>query len=83
MHTALKAQVQSGRLALDPPATPPEEAGAALLADSVDDLDEEERAELDAILDESLEDARAGRLVSNEDAFRNMERAERAALASR
>jgi hypothetical protein len=81
--SALKAHVRSGRLILDEATTLPEGAEVSLLIDPADDLDEEERAELDAILDESLEDGRAGRLVSNEDAFRNMERAEGEALASR
>lgn len=81
--SALKAHVRSGRLVLDEPTSLPEGAEISLLVDPADDLDDAERAELDAILDESLEDARAGRLVSNEDAFRNMERAEQEALASR
>lgn len=46
-------------------------------------LDDGHRAELDAILDDSLEDVRAGRLVSNEEALLQMERAEHEALTSR
>ena len=79
--TALKAHVRSGRLMLDEATMLPEGAEVLLLIDPADDLDDDERAELNAILDESMEDVRAGRLVSNEDAFRNMERAEREALA--
>ncbi len=83
MANALKAHVQSGRLVLDEPTTLPEGAEVLLFVDPADDLDDENRAELEALLDESIEDGRAGRLVSNEDAFRNMERAEREARASR
>jgi hypothetical protein len=83
MATAMKARIRSGRLVLDEPTTLPEGAEVLLVVDPADDLDEEDRPEIDALLDESIEDGRAGRLVSNEDAFRNVERAEREARASR
>jgi hypothetical protein len=83
MTAALKAHVRAGRLVLDEPTTLPEGSEVSLFVDPAEDLDDEDRAELDAILEESLEDARAGRVVSNEEAFRHMEQAEREALASR
>jgi predicted transcriptional regulator len=49
----------------------------------LDEADEEARQELADMLAESLEDVRAGRVVSNEEVFRHMEQAEREALASR
>lgn len=55
----------------------------APLLDLADDLDEDERVELDAILDESLAEARAGQEVSNEEAFRAMASARHAALTAR
>lgn len=83
MTTALKARVQAGRLVLDEPTTLPEGSEVSLFIDPAEDLTDEERAEIDAILDESEEDARAGRVISNEEAFLHMEQAEREALASR
>jgi hypothetical protein len=83
MTTALKAHVRAGRLILDEPTTLPEGSEVSLFVDPAENLDDEERAELDSILEESLEDVRAGRVISNEEAFRHMERARREALASR
>lgn len=83
MSTALKARVRAGRLILDEPTTLPEGSEVSLFIDPIDDLDEDKRRELDAILDESLAEASAGQVVSNEEAFRSMERAEREALAPR
>jgi anti-sigma factor RsiW len=58
----LKAQVRGGRLVLDEPTDLPEGTEVELV--TVDDgLDPEERARLDAALERSRAQARAGRLI--------------------
>ena len=60
MH-GLKAQVRNGRLVVDEPTELPEGTVLDLVvADSEDDLDEQERAELHAAIDEGLADMRSG-----------------------
>src|SRR5688500_9841102 len=57
----LKARVKNGRIVVDEPTDLPEGTELDLVvADPGDDLDEEERAELHAALDEGLADLRAG-----------------------
>jgi len=58
---ALKARVRNGRLILDEPTNLPE--GAEIELVPADELDDEERAELDRSLDEALDDAHAGNTV--------------------
>ena len=61
MQHALKARVRNGRLVLDEPTTLPEGAEIELVV--ADDLDDDERAELDQSLDEALDEAHAGNTV--------------------
>ncbi len=56
----LKARVRNGRLTLDEPTTLPEGAEVHVIVDS-DELDAEERKELQAALDEGMSDLDAGR----------------------
>jgi hypothetical protein len=57
----LKARVVNGRLVLDEPTDLPEGREVSLaIVDEGDDLDDEERAALDAELDASLAEAEAG-----------------------
>ena len=61
---ALKAHVHQGRLVVDEPTDLPEGEVIYLVAIARDaDLDDEERDRLDASLELSAEQARAGRLV--------------------
>ena len=55
MDGSLRAQVREGRLVMDEPTDLPEGAVIHLVAiDGYDDLGDEERAELHAVLDEGL-----------------------------
>ncbi len=65
MH-ALKARVVNGRYVIDEPAHLPEGAEVELQLIDGDDLDDEERARLHAAIEEGLEDADAGRVISME-----------------
>ena len=65
MH-ALKARVVNGRYVIDEPALLPEGAEVELQLIGGDDLDDEERARLHAAIEEGLEDADAGRVISME-----------------
>jgi hypothetical protein len=57
----LKAVVRNGRLVMDEPTELPEGSAVDLtIADSGDDLDDEERAALHTALDRSWADAKAG-----------------------
>lgn len=60
---ALKAQVRGGRLVLDEPTELPEGTEVELMAVDELDFEPEERARLDAALELSLAQARAGKLV--------------------
>ena len=65
---ALKAHVHQGRLVVDEPTDLPEGEVIYLVAIARDaDLDDEERERLDASLELSAEQARAGRLVDADD----------------
>ncbi|WP_437914506.1 hypothetical protein WME73_01280 [Sorangium sp. So ce302] len=58
---ALKARVQNGRIVVDEPTDLPEGMVLDLvIADPGDELDDEERAELHAALDEGLAEMRTG-----------------------
>lgn len=63
MMRALKAQVRGGRLVLDEPTELPEGTEVELMAVDELDFEPEERARLDAALELSLAQARAGKLV--------------------
>jgi hypothetical protein len=73
-----RARVINGRLQLDEPTDLPEGEVVELftdeLGDDVDHLDEEERERLHAALDESIEDARAGRVRPLEEVVRGLRR---------
>ena len=59
---AVKAHVKNGRLVLDEPTELPEGTEVTLVAlEPGDELDDEERAELDAAIHEGLEEVRAGK----------------------
>lgn len=60
---ALKAQVRGGRLVLDEPTELPEGTEVELMAVEELDFEPEERARLDAALELSLAQARAGKLI--------------------
>lgn len=68
MH-ALKARVVNGRYVIDEPAHLPEGAEVELQLIDGDDLDDEERARLHAAIEEGLEDADAGRVISMEESL--------------
>lgn len=58
---ALRARVRNGRLVLDEPTTLTEGSEVELVP--VDDMDDDERAELDRSLEEGIEQARAGNTI--------------------
>ena len=65
--TAMKARVKDGHIVVDEPTSLPE--GAELYVVAVPDPDalaDDERAELDAAIDEGFEDLRAGRMIDGE-----------------
>ncbi len=67
MHTEpLKARVINGRLVLDAPTNLPEGAEVELAVVDGDDLDDEERAELHAAIEQGMDDLDAGRSVDAE-----------------
>jgi hypothetical protein len=59
----VKAQVRRGRLVLDEPTDLPEGTEVELVTVDDDDFDPEERARLDAALERSMAQARAGQLI--------------------
>ncbi len=63
---ALKAHVRGGRLVLDDPTDLPEGAEVELTVIEDDDFEPEERARLDAALERSMAQARAGQLVDGD-----------------
>jgi len=65
----LTARVQNGRLVFDEPTQLPEGAEVTLQVIDGDELDEEERGRLHAAIDEGLEDAEAGRVISMEESL--------------
>lgn len=61
MDGGLKAHVRGGRLVMDEPTDLPEGAVINMVAvDGYDDLDDEERAELHAVLEEGLAELKRG-----------------------
>ncbi len=64
---ALKAHVKSGHLVVDEPTNMPEGTEAELVLVDGDDLDEAERAALEASLEEAEADIAAGRLIGEEE----------------
>ena len=74
---ALKAHVKNGRIIVDEPTDLPEGTELYLVpAEDDDEMDDEERAELEAAIDEGLDDFEAGRIV-DEETVRAMLRAHR------
>jgi len=63
---ALKAHVRGGRLVLDEPTDLPEGTEVELTVVEDDDLTPEERARLDAALERSIAQARAGQVVDGD-----------------
>ena len=63
MHPPLKARVRDGRLVLDEPTNLPEGIEVELIFADGDDLDPDERRELEEALHEGLADIDAGRTV--------------------
>lgn len=70
-----KAHVRNGRIVLDEPTDLPEGIEIELVAVTPDDLDEEDRRQLHAALDESEEDVRAGRVRDAADVLADLRRA--------
>jgi hypothetical protein len=69
---ALKAHVRGGRVVLDEPTELPEGTEVELTVVEDDDFDPEERARLDAALELSMAQARAGHLVDGEVVIRKL-----------
>jgi len=68
MQQPLRARVRHGRIVLDEPTDLPEGTELELvLADSGDDLDDEDRAALHRELDLAMDDVDAGRVVGEDD----------------
>jgi predicted transcriptional regulator len=65
----LTARVQNGRLVVDEPTQLPEGAEVTLQVIDGDDLDEQERAQLHAAIEEGLDDAEADRVISMEESL--------------
>jgi hypothetical protein len=63
----LKAHVRSGRLLLDEPTDLPDGSEVQLGVIDLDELDDNERAKLDAALDEAEAEFEAGQVVSEEE----------------
>lgn len=71
MH--IKGRVEGGRIKIDEPSDLPEGAEVNLYVVDVEDgLDENERAELHRLLQESQEDVKAGRLVDAADVLKGL-----------
>jgi len=71
----LKAHVRNGRLVLDEPTDLPDGTEVELLpADAWDDLDDQDRARLHAVLEASEEDIAAGRVFPAEDLIAELRR---------
>ena len=69
---ALKAHVKGGRLVLDEPTELPEGTEVELTLVEDDDFESEERARLDAALELSMSQARAGQLVDGDAVIRKL-----------
>lgn len=66
MTQELKAHVRDGRYVIDGPAKHPEGCEIRLVPVDGDDLDDEDRAELHAALDEAAEEIERGEVVSED-----------------
>lgn len=69
---ALKAHVKGGRLVLDEPTDLPEGEVVELVPVDYADMDEDERERLDAALERSMSQARAGQLVEADEVIRKL-----------
>ncbi len=69
---ALKAHVKGGRLVIDEPTELPEGTEVELTVVEDDDFDPEERARLDAALERSMAQARAGQLVDGDTVIKKL-----------
>ena len=69
----IKAQVKTGRLIVDAPTDLPEGEVLYLVPAGGDDLDDEERAALDAALEASFADAEAGRVYDGDEVMAELE----------
>lgn len=69
---AMKAHVRGGRLVLDEPTDLPEGSEVELTVVEDDDLDPAERARLDAALERSIAQARAGNVVDGDEVVRKL-----------
>jgi hypothetical protein len=69
---ALKAHVRGGRLVLDEPTDLPEGAEVELTIVEEDDFEPEELARLDAALELSMAQARAGQVVDGDTVIRKL-----------
>ena len=69
---ALKAQVKGGRLVLDEPTNLPEGTEVELTVVKDDEFEPEERARLDAALERSATQAKAGTLVDGDDVIQKL-----------
>lgn len=73
--TALKAHVVNGRIVVDDPVDLPEGAEVEVYLDiSPDEMSSEERAAIEAALDESIADVKAGRLVDADEVLASLRR---------
>jgi predicted transcriptional regulator len=63
----LRAHVHNGRLLLDEPTDLPEGAEVNLAIVDEDEMGEEERARLDAALERSMAQAKAGKLIDGDE----------------
>jgi hypothetical protein len=71
--SAIRARVQNGRLLVDAPTALPEGTVLDLVVDDEgDELDEAERAALDAAISRSLADAAAGRVYSADEVLKSL-----------
>lgn len=72
-----KARAENGRLRLDVPTDLPDGAEVDVLVlgadESFDSMDPAERAELEAAIDESLEQAARGETISAEESLRRLQ----------
>jgi hypothetical protein len=65
---ALKARVHNGRITMDEPTDLPDGTVLDVITlDSYDELDDEERTELHAAIEDGLSDLRAGRGIDGDD----------------
>jgi len=69
---ALKAHVKGGRLVLDEPTDLPEGEVVELVPVDEVDMDDDERERLDAALELSMSQARAGQLVDADEVIRKL-----------